>query len=138
VSSNYHLICLGHDPALVIGSEFGHDEITRLTSRDHEALDTHQHCDIMAGRWSGALVEVGCYGITLGDRRGCKGYHRGVTWTDKDWLHLLHAATTPPNRVDDDTLRSFTSQCWPLDRLRRLRYHLGLPLDDDAAPANTR
>lgn len=123
MSSDYHLLCLSHDPAIVIGNEFRRHEVEALT-RDTEALRDHPHCDVVIGRFSYPLIEVGCLGMTMSGTR-CKRLHRGVEWIDRDWLKLLLAATTPPNAVDPAILQPFVHGCWPLERLRKLRGELG-------------
>jgi hypothetical protein len=123
VSSNYHLLCLSHDPAIVIDCDFRLDEVEAVT-REHEAPAGHQDCDIVAGRFSCPLIEAGCFGRTLRGPSGCKGiHHRGPIWTDSNVLRLLHYAAPS---VDQETLRPFVTGCWPLERLRRLRRELGI------------
>jgi hypothetical protein len=131
LSSAYHLLCLSHDPAIVVDYDFTYDGIKALASRDHEALRDHADCDIVAGRFSYPLIEVGCFGLNLGGRRDAKAYHRGIIWTDTDWLRLLHAARTPPGVVGDDILRLNSFRCWPPERLNRLRNELGLAVPDE-------
>jgi hypothetical protein len=125
VSSDYHLLCLSHDPAIAISYDLTLAEIEAAT-RDHEALLGHQGCDIMAGRFSYPLVEAGCFGRQMTGQSGCGGYHTHLIWTDRDWLRLLVAATDAPAAVHGDVLDPFVSRCWPLERLRRLRRELGM------------
>jgi hypothetical protein len=124
MSSDYHLLCLSHDPALVIEPELPRHQAEEIT-RDSATLAHHRHCDVVIGRYSCPLVEVACLGITLPGPTGCKGYHSVVKWIDRDWLKLLLAATTPPNEVDPAILKPFTGGCWPLERVDKLRAELG-------------
>jgi hypothetical protein len=121
MSSSYHALCLAHDPALHLGRELTRDEVDHLTNR---ALlgDSHQHCDIVIGRWSGGLAELGCPGTNLPGPRTCNGHHPDTAWTPIEWLRLLAAAAPllPPKLHERFTARG----CWPLDRLTRLRHEL--------------
>lgn len=116
MSSAYRLLCLSHDPALVIDIELDRDTVP---ADDHPALEGHQGCDLAMGRFSYPLIEVGC----LPYSPGCKGCHRTTNRTDSDWLRLLAAATTAPNSVSIEVLAPVT-RCWPLERLRKLRNEL--------------
>jgi hypothetical protein len=131
VSSTYNAICLSHDPGIVLGPDFTYEEANSLKSRDR--LTGHETCDIVIGRYSYPLVEAACLGRQLPGPTGCKGYHSGVEWIDRDWLRLLAAATTPPNSVDPELLRPLVQGCWPLERLHRLRGELQLPATKDPA-----
>lgn len=123
MSSTYYAICLSHDPALIPGTELSYSEANSLA--DRSLLHDHQNCDIAVGRWSGALVEVGCLGAQLPGPTGCKAHHGRAEWTDKKWLWLLAAAAP---HITPGLLAPFTDQgCWPLGRLTRLREELGLP-----------
>ena len=125
MSSAYRFLCLSHDPAIVLdGYDLTSDAIS-AAGRSHPALEDHQGCDVIAGRFSYPLIEAGCFGgLQMEGASGCKGYHRVVIWTSADWLRLLDAAATAG--VSDDVLRPLT-RCWPLDRLRRLRSEIRLP-----------
>ena len=126
MSSTYHLLCLSHDPAIIIGGEFSLRGI-ETAARDHEALHGHQGCDIMAGRYSYPLIEAGCFGRQMTGPTGCRSVHSGLLWADADWLRLLAAAIrAPAGSVHLDVVDPFTSRCWTLDRLRRLHAELGI------------
>jgi hypothetical protein len=132
MSSTYHLLCLSHDPAIIIGHEFTFAEIKTVT-REHEALEEHPGCDIAAGRFSYPLIEVGCFGLTMTGTTGCKSYHSRLDWTDSDWLRLLQEATAT-SVVSAKTLAPL-QRCWPAKRLRLLRGELGVPDLPAATPA---
>lgn len=122
MSSDYYLLCLSHDPAIVIsGDDLGLAVVTALRDREHPDLGRHRDCDIIAGRYSYPLIEVGCYGSQLPGWTACNLTHSILTWTDADWLRLLIASA---GKVDDAVLRPFATRCWPLDRIRRLQTEL--------------
>jgi hypothetical protein len=132
VSSTYRTICLSHDPALTFDPELTHEEANQLNSRDN--LGDHTACDIVIGRWSGGLVEIGCPGL---DIPGAPWPHRhgNIEWVDVGWLRLLHAARP---HVETSLLSHHTFRCWKPERLHRLRIDLGLPEQpavDEAAEA---
>lgn len=89
MSSTYRLICMSHDPALVIyDNEWNNPGLAAdaAVERFVSPADRHQHCRLMIGRWSGGLFEVGCV-------RNSK--HPGVyhpttdEWVDLAWLRLI-------------------------------------------------
>lgn len=132
MSSNYHPICLSHDPAIVLDQELRREDTDTITRAQ---INGHEHCDIVIGRFSYPLIEVACLGRQLAEPTGCKAYHSGVKWIDANWLRLLHAATP---HADAALLDRSTFRCWPPERLTRLREELGLaetPAVDDAAEA---
>jgi hypothetical protein len=121
VSSAYYLLCLSHDPALVIDHNFGCDGIKALGDREHDFLAAHQECDLVAGRYSYPLIEAACFGRQLPGPTSCKGCHNAVDWTEAQVLRLLSAAS---GKVDMKLIEPFT--CWPPDRLAKLRRELGI------------
>jgi hypothetical protein len=123
VSSTYRLLCLSHDPAIVIDHDMALAEIEALSDRNDTRLAGHEFCDVLAGRFSYPLIEVGCLGIRLRPQAGCRGYHNGINWVDSDWLRLLLASRSV---APAEVLRPFISRCWPLDRVSRLRVELGM------------
>lgn len=126
MSSNYHLLCLSHDPAIVLSEyDFQRADISAVT-RAYPGLADHQQCDIMVGRYSYPLVEVGCFGaITLEGPTGCKGYHNGIQWMDRDWLRLL-CTVNEHHSVNPQFMSPLTGRCWTPERLRRLAPGLGM------------
>lgn len=119
MSSTYNLICLSHDPALILHTEWhsggGGREIAAEQLRDPAAgcdeVRLHADCDLVIGRYSYPLVEVGY----LPDRR-----YGHVQWVDADWLRLLaHLAGGDHGEVR-------LPHWWTLDRARRLRGDLAL------------
>lgn len=124
MSSTYRLICLNHDPALVI---YDHDEwndpepaIAAATSRMYlaEHFPAHVDCDLMVGRFSYPLIELCC---PSGDHHG--GHHGRPEWMRREWLRLLYAAFLSP----DATVGRWSDplgDCWSRTRLHRLRAEL--------------
>lgn len=129
MSSTYSFLCLSHDPAVGIGHDAGLDGVEVSAVRNlivrEQAFGVHQDCDLAIGRWSGALVEVGCLGRAVLPSAACQGYHNDIIWADKDWLRLLHAAQAVP--LDAKLLCASSFRCWPPRRLYRLRIELALP-----------
>jgi hypothetical protein len=126
VSSAYYLLCLSHDPALVLDHDFGCNGIKALSTREHDVhgehdvFARHPECDLVAGRYSYPLIEVGCFGRQLPGPTGCRGHHNAVDWTEATVLRLLSAAS---GKVDEKLIEPFT--CWPANRLAKLRCELG-------------
>lgn len=99
--------------------------------RGHEALRNHPDCDIMAGRFSYPLIELGCFGMDIDEyRRGCY-YHRNVIWADYKWLKLLCYASL---HTDDDNVAKAVADlgrlCWTPQRMYRLRTELQVTLPE--------
>lgn len=127
MSSTYRILCLSHDPATEV-SEYTSPEAAEAAIRD--GLAQHQHCDLLIGRYSYPLIEVGCpsrLGAPASGQRGCNGYHRDTEWVDSGWLlvlaHARHAAALPEG-ID----RHVDVSCWTEQRILRLREELGLEL----------
>jgi hypothetical protein len=136
VSSAYRVLCLSHDPAVEVG-EYTSPEAAEAAIRTD--LSQHQGCDLLIGRYSYPLVEVGCpgrLGISVSGQRRCNGYHVHTKWIDSGWLRVLaharHAASLPQG-ID----RHPDVSCWSEQRIWRLREELGLellaPVDESSA-----
>lgn len=127
MSSTYRILCLSHDPAIEAGE---HTSPEAAEAAIREGLSEHQHCDLLIGRYSYPLVEVGCpsrLGMPTSGERGCNGYHRNTEWIDSGWLlvlaHARHARALPEG-ID----RHNDVSCWTEQRILRLREELGLEL----------
>ncbi|MEU9557987.1 hypothetical protein [Streptomyces fumanus] len=121
MSSTYRLLCVSHDPALIEGEYASSTEAEEALVG---GLEGHQQCDMLIGRFSYPLVEVGCPAsrhqpATL---RCC---HGGTEWADADWLRLLAAGYQSSDPGVTATVARLRLPCWPWDRLRRLREELG-------------
>lgn len=129
MSSSYRILCLSHDPAVVAadnwesgngwqsgngGLEAVVEAVTHRTGVP--ALVEHLNCDLLVGRYSYSLVEVGCPPTA--------GRHRDVQWVDVGWLRLLaRYLERHPDELRD--YLGFPFQCWTPERLHRLRDELG-------------
>jgi hypothetical protein len=120
MSSTYNVICLSHAPAIEEGADFtGADEaLGALIRGRHISVARHRYCDIVIGRWSGALVEVCCPGRAIPLTEGDYRHHRDPEWLRVGWLRLLHHARQ--NDDGTDGLLGHDGYCWPEDRLNRL------------------
>lgn len=119
MSSIYRIICLSHDPAIVTDLEWD-SGVNGLAAAEHaaKAAPGHERCDVLIGRYSYPLVEVGC---------PCSK-HRDVLWVDSGWLRLLALSQDAPKGTP---LREAAENapmvwCWSPARLRLLRDELGL------------
>ncbi|MFI6296823.1 hypothetical protein ACIBEJ_34900 [Nonomuraea sp. NPDC050790] len=127
MSSTYRIPCISHDPALVAG-EYDTPDAAERAIRD--GIDDHPQCDLLIGRYSYPLIEVGCPPTTGPDRSGrhpCLP-HSATEWVDVAWLRIL--ATV--HHSGDDQMQALARDShlahWPLERLRRLRDQLSLDL----------
>lgn len=131
MSSTYHLMCLSHEPALVIDNVSwscrGPDEFAGAITPEHSK------CDLLIGRWSGGLAEIGC---------PPSSYHPNVIiWADARWLRLLAAAYKQPVRKRDPALSAAmvrVSTCWNPRRMERLRAELEVSAPSESIRAETR
>lgn len=126
MSSTYRVLCLNHDPAIRIDCDWsnGPEAVDAASNPDrHEALEDHVGCDLLVGRWSGGLCEVGCppQHNPLGSG-SCS--HAGPNWVSVDWLRLFAAALSAlPNPELEKALAVFRRpyRCWAPSRVERLR-----------------
>jgi hypothetical protein len=115
VSSTYRILCLNHDPAIVLPQEWasgsgGRDTVTDILDNHHERpVEGHENCDLIGGRFSYPLVEV---------------YLAG-RWTDIEWLRLARAVDLLDQTVKVNEGRLATAAArvldWTPQRLHRLR-----------------
>ncbi len=123
MSSEYRILCLSHDPAIVVPSEDGwhrpEEALAAVADRTGPA-ELHANCALLVGRYSYPLVEVCCPRQTAIRQPGHSGYHpNSDEWVDAAWLRLL-AVTTAEQRAP---LR--LPGCWTHETALRLRYELG-------------
>jgi hypothetical protein len=122
MSSLYKILCLAHDPSLVIG-----DNEWRISTQplyyiahpqDNEWTVDHTSCDLLIGRYSYSLVEICCppsFGRVLTNSHF--NSHRDAEWVDVAWLRLLrHYYKESPI----EPVRGIP-QCWNYNRILRLR-----------------
>jgi hypothetical protein len=126
VSSTYRILCLSHDPALVIDTpDWNRPEPAEAAIRD--GIDGHRACDLMIGRYSYPLVGLGC--PPSRDQPATMPCCHGITmWTDKDWLLLLAASYQSDDPDMRKAIERGSHQCLPWERLRRLRVELDVEL----------
>lgn len=133
MSSTYRVLCLSHDPALIIETaDWNRPEHAEGAIRD--GITGHTDCDLMIGSYSYPLVELGCP-RTFDRPEQLRGSvlrctHGSTQWVDKEWLLLLAAAY----QSDDPAMRAAIEAghhgCLPWDRLRRLRVELGITVKE--------
>ncbi|CAM5625581.1 hypothetical protein STENM36S_03965 [Streptomyces tendae] len=125
MSSSYHVLCLSHDPTIIAG-EYGHRPEPALEAIA-AGIDGHARCDLVVGRYSYPLVEVGCPASRDQPAKlGC--CHGGPVWLDRDWLRLLTAGYQTTDPLVEAAVKKVSSLCWPWERLRRLRMELDVEL----------
>ena len=127
MSSIYRVLCLNHDPALTAADgDWNRAETAEEAIR--KGIPDHQKCELLIGRYSYPLIEVGCPGsrILPDGHPGCR-WHGGTLWVDRDWLQLLYIAQHAP---EGSELLAATKQsrmeCWSVRRLGRLAAELGI------------
>jgi hypothetical protein len=131
MSSDYHVLCMNHDPALMIDHEWAHsaDAAAAIKARRSDGpLGEHRSCDLLIGRYSAALVEVCCPGgeHPLGRIR----MHINERWVDVAWLRLLYHAYASSDLVVAEAVTPL-GDCWSRNRLVRLRGPLGIEANVD-------
>jgi hypothetical protein len=125
MSSTYRVLCLSHDPAMVAA-----DGDWNRASMAEEAIaagvEGHEQCDLLIGRYSYPLVEVGCP-ATKDNPGPHRCIHGGTQWADVDWLRLLAIAQREPSDTElGRAAEEAGRRCWSPERLRRLGPELGV------------
>lgn len=128
MSSTYRILCLSHDPAIATG-EYSSPEAAAAAIV--EGVEEHQQCDLLIGRYSYPLVEVGCPPTLAKRASQHRCYlHAGTEWVDAAWLRILAAV----HQSGDDKMRALANDThlshWPWERLRRLRDELHFAVAD--------
>jgi hypothetical protein len=124
VSSIYRVVCLSHDPAIEASEHQRPEHAEQAIAAD---IDGHHGCDLMIGRYSYPLVELGCppSAATRG-HPGSSCCHGTTQWIDADWLRLLAAVQQDPAGRASQLAGSGNFRCWTVKRLQRLRLELGI------------
>jgi hypothetical protein len=124
MSSDYRVLCLSHDPALVVTIlEWPNPDGAIAAAKDPAStpgLGEHRGCDLMVGRYSYPLIEVCCVG-----KPHCPFIHP-PEWINVEWLRLLYAAMTAPASPALAEAVGSVPQCWRGPRVMRLRDELGV------------
>lgn len=126
MSSTYRVLCLSHDPSVVAADgDWSRPEHAEAAIRD--GIEGHEDCDLLIGRYSYPLVEVGCPATPPAPRvsqHRC-GYHPHHTaWVDVTWLWLLALAQQQPDGTPLARAAARARACWAPERLYRLRNEL--------------
>ncbi|GAB3156369.1 hypothetical protein GCM10027258_62700 [Amycolatopsis stemonae] len=129
MSSTYRLLCLSHDPAIELDLEFssGSGGRERAEAAVLGGVAGHEACDLLIGRYSYPLVELGCPDRSRGHRGGYHPHH--TVWVDAIWIKLLALAQQAPEGSPQRQLaeRAPMPGCWWPERLARLSTVLDLP-----------
>lgn len=122
MSSAYRLLCVSHDPAIVIDEDGDRDRATAV-ARSLRPVPGHPGCDLLVGRYSYPLIEVCC--PAQGSRPGHPGSHSEPQWVDAGFLRVAAIAV---QRAAGDVQFAHAvrrlSACWSATRLRSLAYEL--------------
>lgn len=119
MSSTYRVLCLSHDPAITTETDYrtpGDAEHAIATG-----IDGHTGCDLLIGRYSYPLIEAGC---PPANHPRCS--HNRTQWDDSSLLRLLATAYASTDETVRKTTEDSHFQCWPRDRLWRLREELDI------------
>jgi hypothetical protein len=133
VSSNYSVLCLSHDPAIIVHDP-GFNRPEQAEAAIRAGIQGHEECDLAIGRYSYPLVELGCpTSRHQPDSRrpgALRCYHGNTQWTDKEWLLLLAAAYQSTDPAVREAAKEGYHHCLPWERLRRLRVELGITVKE--------
>lgn len=119
MSSTYRPVCLNHDPALVTSGEWsGLDQALTAVAA---GVEDHADCDLVIGRWSGALISITCPPQATPRPVGPHSWHPHLPETiGIEWLWLLHAAGAHADLAGPLEWVRRVNSCWIPDRLARL------------------
>lgn len=128
MSSSYYILCMSHDPATTARDcQTAKDAAAAIKA----GIEGHLECDLIIERVSGGPVEFGC---PPGVRPQTQCHHSDVEWTEVDWLRLLARAHQSIEPGIQDALGRGWFYCWPVHRVRRLRYELGIAEEPERRP----
>ncbi|MFD3740460.1 hypothetical protein [Streptomyces sp. NPDC058629] len=125
MSSTYRVLCLSHDPAMVIDRDWHRPEGAEEAVA--AGIDGHPHCDLIIGAFSYPLVRIGCP-TTRHQPAKLPCCHGGTSWVDRDWLRVLAAGYQTTDPLVEAAVKKAHTMCWPWERLLRLREELALQL----------
>lgn len=128
MSSTYYILCLSHDPAITVNDP-GYNTPEEAEEAVRDRPSGHEQCDLMIGRYSYPLVELGCP-PSRDQRAKLPCCHGGTSWTDKKWLLLLAAAYQSEDPAVRQAVMDGRHHCLPWERLRRLRVDLGITVKE--------
>lgn len=128
MSSNYRVLCLSHDPAIIARDhDFNRPEQAEAAIRD--GIEGHEHCDLAIGRYSYPLVELGCP-ATRDQPTKLRCVHANTEWTERGWLLLLAAAYQSEDPAVRQVAADGRHHCLPWERLQRLRMELDITVKE--------
>lgn len=117
MSSNYRVLCLSHDPAILVDSDAeGSSYAVGAEIREEALHTTHAACDLVVGRYSYPLIEVRCFG----------SFHCFHS-TPRDWPNITLALILSAYRLGgpiSELAQKAARNCWPPTRLYRLSKEL--------------
>lgn len=127
MSSTYRILCMSHDPAIVVSGEEWNtaaEAVERAGNPGQFAdMAEHQSCDLLVGRYSYPLVEVACP-PRENSATGCMHLH--PQWIEVNWVRLLAASldaeAEPLRAAVEELTRRY--RCWSRQRIQRLRSEL--------------
>ncbi|MFI7890864.1 hypothetical protein ACIFUY_06325 [Streptomyces sp. CACIS-1.16CA] len=125
MSRTYRVLCLSHDPAIVIERDWHRPEGAEEAVA--AGIDGHPLCDLIIGAFSYPLVEVGCPASRHQPTK-LPCCHGGTSWVDRDWLRVLAAGYQTTDPLVEAAVKKAYTTCWPWDRLLRLRDELDFQL----------
>lgn len=133
MSSTYSVLCLSHDPAIIVHDP-GYNRPEQAEAAIHNGINGHEQCDLMIGRYSSPLVELGCPRSADQPEHLRPGvlrcYHGSTMWTDSEWLRLLAAAYQSNDPDVRQAVKDGRHACLSWERLRRLRVELGITVKE--------
>lgn len=126
MSSDYRILCMNHDPAIVIDHDWNTAAEAIAVACDpasHELIAPHAKCDLLVGRYSYPLVEICCPPRKV-DGPHATYVHAEPKWLAVEWLKILIAAKAADQtpRLKDAIYRA--QMCWTHARVERLRSEL--------------
>lgn len=124
MSSTYRPICLSHNPAieLDIAWHSGNNGLIVGEQLTREGFSSHPDCDIILGKYSYPLIEVGCIG-----HRNKTFSHEDTKWIDAEWIALLIKARKNNIQLPYPIMTG----CWNPERVKGLTYLLPHYLEED-------
>lgn len=133
MSSTYRILCLSHDPAIIAVDDFQRPEAAEAAIT--AGVTDHTSCDLVIGRYSYPLIELGCPAAQGRPKRLRPGvvtcYHGSTEWIDRDWMWILAAAYQSPDPDMRAAIeKGHRQQCLPWERLRRLRAELDITVKE--------
>lgn len=117
MSSSYYILCMSHEPAIIVQDH--HNSRREADAAIAVGYETHPGCDFLIMRVSGAPVEFICTGQT----EACR--HDYAEEVGADWLRILRYFQPTEDLEYLAKIRQRpTLRHWTDKRLERLAAHL--------------